>query len=131
MALMTWSSNYSVGLADMDAQHRQWIAILNRLHDAMREGKAREIQGKILQEMVAYAHAHFSNEEFMLRMRSYPSLTAHQQKHVGFSVQVALLQSKMNSGNSLTLELMDLLREWLTNHILVEDKKYGVWMKAA
>lgn len=115
MAWTTRSQPYSVGLAYVDAQHQQWIAILNRLHAAMREGNALEIQGKLLQELVAFSRAHFANEEFMLQRRNYPSLSAHRQLHIAFNRQVSDLQIQMNADSSLTLEVMDLLRGWLSN----------------
>ena len=35
MPLMDWNRSYSVGVAEMDAQHQKWFGILNKLHDAM------------------------------------------------------------------------------------------------
>jgi hypothetical protein len=65
MALLTWERKYSVGVDAMDAQHQKWIGILNRLHDAMLTGKAKEMQLSILAEMVAYTRTHFLQEELL------------------------------------------------------------------
>ncbi len=131
MALMTWNNNYSVGVATMDGEHRKWFGILNELHEAMLAGKAREIQQRVMVEMVAYTHSHFASEEALLSAKSYSNLAEHRQKHAKFSAQVREMQSKMESGESvLTVEVMDSLKQWLNSHILTEDMKYGAWIRA-
>lgn len=41
-------NKYSVGVAEMDAQHRKWLGILNRLHEAMLAGKKQWLAKHIL-----------------------------------------------------------------------------------
>ena len=130
MPFLSWEPRYSVGAA-MDAEHKTWFAILNRLHDAMAQGKGRDIQQKILAEILTYTRTHFAHEETLLQTWNYPELPAHRQLHAGFIRKVQELEKKMNSGMPvLSLELMDFLRDWLSNHILTHDIKYGSWKKA-
>jgi hemerythrin len=130
MALMNWSEKFSVGVASMDAQHQKWFGILNRLHDAMLGGKAKDVQRAILAEMVAYTHTHFAQEETLLKTKGYPKLAEHQAKHAAFNKQVQDLEAKMISGASvLTHDVMDFLKHWLNDHILSTDTQYGMWLK--
>ncbi|ABF42651.1 Hemerythrin-like, metal-binding protein [Candidatus Koribacter versatilis Ellin345] len=130
MPFLTWETRFSVGAA-MDAEHKTWFGILNRLHDAMAQGKGKDVQQKILIEMVAYTHTHFAHEESFLQSRNYPDLPAHRSLHVTFTKKVRDLESKVKAGLPvLSVELMDFLRDWLQNHILTHDVKYGTWMKA-
>jgi len=39
MALVTWDQSYSVSVRRMDEQHQKLFALINALHDAMRQGK--------------------------------------------------------------------------------------------
>ena len=130
MPFLNWEPRYSTGSA-MDAEHKTWFAILNRLHDAMSQGKGRDVQQKILTEILAYTRTHFAHEEALLQAWNYPELPAHRQLHITFTRKVQELEKKMNSGLPvLSLELMDFLKDWLGNHILTHDVKYGTWKKA-
>lgn len=130
MALMKWDSRYSVGVGAMDAQHQKWFDILNRLHEAMLAGKAKDAQQSILQEMVSYTRNHFLQEEIMLKNKQYPVLSAHQQLHAAFTRKVQGLEAQVPSGESvLSADVMQFLKDWLQQHILQEDTKYGAWLK--
>ena len=39
MALLTWTTEYSVAVEAIDKQHQKLFAMLNELHDAMKSGK--------------------------------------------------------------------------------------------
>ena len=130
MALMNWENKYSVGVAEMDAQHQKWFGILNRLHEAMLAGKAQELQRLILSEMAAYTKTHFSQEELMLKMQGYPMLAAHRVLHVDFAKKVQDIETKLQAGRTvLTIDIMEFLKQWLGKHILTEDTQYGGWLK--
>ena len=127
---MNWTRSFSVGVAQMDAHHQKWFGILNKLHDAMLAGKAREIQQAILAEMVSYTSTHFANEESLLKMKGYPKLDEHQQKHRAFTKRVNDLKATITSGGLvLSQDVMEFLKQWLDAHILSEDVQYGTWMR--
>lgn len=130
MPLMEWESRYSVGVNAMDEQHQKWFGILNRMHDAMLTGKGRDVVQSVMTEMVAYTRTHFLNEELLLKTKGYPKLAEHKEKHAAFTKQIQGLEAKMLSGAPvLTIELMDFLKNWLKDHILAEDTKYGAFVR--
>ena len=93
-------------------------------------GKARQIQQAILAEMVSYTRTHFAHEESFLKVKGYPKLEEHQQKHRAFTRQVEDLQAKAVAGSAVvSLEVMEFLKQWLNAHILSEDVQYGTWMR--
>lgn len=55
----------------IDDQHKKLIEQINILHSAMREGKAKEVVGAILEELRAYTKYHFSNEEKAFERYNY------------------------------------------------------------
>ena len=61
MALFTWDTKYSVGLADIDEQHQRLFRLINDLHDAVQHGHGREMMTRVLQELVAYFKTHFAD----------------------------------------------------------------------
>jgi len=129
MAFIEWRASLSVGVAAMDQQHQQLIALINQLADAMTQGKSKVALGGILDELVHYTVYHFADEEKLLAQRHYPELSTHQSDHIQLTTQVADYQSQFRAGKlALSFDLMNFLRDWLANHIQISDKKYGVFL---
>jgi hemerythrin len=125
MALVTWNNNYSVGIATIDQQHMSLFDALNELHSAMMQGKAKEITGSLIRNLVAYTREHFSMEEAMLVKASFRDLAKHRRRHAEFTQQITGFLARFEKGDlSLNVELLNVLRDWLTNHIMREDHSY-------
>ena len=67
MNAVSWSSQYSVGIATIDSEHQKLIALINDLHAAMKEG-GEAAMGKILDGLAAYTVSHFANEEKLMHL---------------------------------------------------------------
>jgi hemerythrin len=132
MAFVDWNDRYSVGVAQVDQQHKKLVALINQLHEAMSSGKGQAVLGPVCTELVSYARTHFAQEEQMLKLHRYPDLTAHQAVHAKLTAEVGELQKKLESKQSvLTMDVMGFLRTWLTDHIMQTDQKYAGHMKQA
>ncbi len=132
MPLIQWDQKFSVGVQAMDQQHQRWFGILNNLHEAMQQGKGKEVLHKILAEMTDYTRTHFQREEELLKSAGYPQLAEHLGKHKAFTGKIAEMETKANKGDTvLTFDLMDSLKAWLEDHILKEDAKYGIFLAGA
>jgi hemerythrin len=129
MALLTWSDGLSVGVKAMDEQHKILVEILNELHTAMMDGQAHAIAGALLDKLVDYTHFHFACEEKLIGGAQFPGLALHRQQHQDLTKEVEVFVARYRKGEEmLTLHLMNFLRDWLSNHILEEDKQYGLWL---
>lgn len=125
MVLFPWSDSYSVGNQQFDSQHKVLIGLINDLSDAMKQGKGKDILGKILSDLVNYTKTHFAEEERLMMSTAYPNFMAHKMAHDKFTAQVVDFQQKYQAGNTLiTLELMNMLKDWLIQHIQGVDKQY-------
>jgi len=130
MPLFNWSDKYSVGVHMFDNQHKRLVELINDLHDAMRAAKGREVLGDILKGLLDYTRMHFADEERQMTTFSYPDYAAHRVEHEKLVARVVELKAKHDSGdNTITIEVMNFLKDWLINHILVTDKKYGQFFK--
>ncbi len=131
MALLTWSSKYSVNVGSLDSQHNVLFGILNDLHEAMMKGQAQKMTGELLGKLVKYTREHFTAEEALMASTGYPELAQHRIKHSDLIKQVDEFSARYERGETaLNLQLMNFLRDWLSNHIQNEDQKYGPWMNA-
>ncbi len=129
MALLSWSSKYSVGVKSMDSQHSVLFGMLNDLHEAMMKGQAQKVAGELLLKLAKYTRDHFTAEEAMMTSTRYPELAQHRIKHRDLMKQVNEFAARYARGETtLNVQLLNFLRDWLTNHIQHEDQKYGPWL---
>lgn len=93
-------------------------------------GKAKEILGDILKKLVEYTLYHFSTEEKYFDKYEYPESETHKQQHKDLVDQVAKIKEKFDAGERvLSIEVMNFLRDWLHDHILGSDVKFGPFLK--
>lgn len=129
MALLDWNDNYSVKVKEIDNQHKKLVELINTLHDGMKSGKGKEVLGKILDELANYTVYHFGYEEKLFEKHGYPESIIHKRQHSDLVSQVQkFIESYKNGNGVLTIELMNFLRDWLTQHIAGSDKKYTVFL---
>lgn len=130
--MVTWNSKYSVGIAQIDAQHQKLIGLVNDLNAAMLQGRADEIMGEIFDDLISYTATHFAHEEDLMRRYSYSDLAEHKAEHDRLVKKVRLLQEEFHSGSMvISLDLMAFLRNWVVSHICGMDKKYSPHLQAA
>jgi hemerythrin len=126
MAAFAWKPEYSVSVSVLDTQHKKLLALAQNLHEAMSAGRGREVLGRCLNELVDYTKTHFAEEESLLARHNNPELPQHRLQHSQLIKQIADFQQQFASGNAfITIDLMDFIRNWITNHILQTDKRYA------
>lgn len=126
MALISWSNMLSTGISEQDTQHKKLIDLINQLNDSMQAGKSTEVLGKVLSELVNYTVYHFGYEEKLMAQHKYEDTPAHKAEHTKFVQTAGDLKKKFDSGNAvISVEIMNFLRDWLTNHIMKTVKKMG------
>ena len=129
--LIKWSDRFSTGVTEMDNQHKVLIDFVNKLDSAMKTGKGKQVVGDILDGLIAYTGNHFKAEEELLTTHGYgdyPQQKAEHEKLVGQALEI---QKDFHGGKPVnTIELMDFLKDWLTNHIQKMDKQYGPFLNS-
>jgi hemerythrin len=127
MAFYSWKPEYSVENDLMDKQHQVLIEMINKMHDAMKVGKGGVEAGIIVNEMIDYSAMHFAAEEDLMKKHHYVGLNDHIKEHKAFMLKAAEFQKEISKGSfTLSMEITNFLKEWLTNHILVNDKAYSM-----
>jgi hemerythrin-like metal-binding protein len=128
--LFPWKDAYSVRIPRIDTQHKGLIALINDLHTAMLEGRAKAALSRIVDELVEYTVQHFAFEESMLLQHGYSALAEHQLLHKKLCSQVFDLRDKFRAGKiTVTIETMEFLKNWLSGHILSADMAYSRELK--
>ncbi len=125
MAIMIWNQSYSVGVQELDEQHKSLIRMINEMHYAMNNDKGQEAISSIVEQMFDYMELHFTTEEGYMQQYGYLGLQAHQRQHEEFRVKARDLRERVNAGEFvLSFEIVQFLSDWLQSHIMVTDKKY-------
>ena len=133
MPRIEWDNSFSVLNTEIDDQHKEWIRIFNKMHEILTgdntEAKYTAAEDSI-KAMLDYAREHFKFEEEYMRNIDYPELVQHHRKHKDFDTQVyELFRDIQNGGVVLNTEIISMVKGWLLNHILVEDKKYALFFE--
>jgi len=129
--LFQWTKDLSVNIVEIDNQHKKLIELINLLHDSMKAGKGKDILGKILTDLADYTVYHFGTEEKMFQKYKYPASSLHKKEHDDLTKQVMDIKAKLDAGKSvITMEIMTLLKDWLSNHILQTDKRYSAFFNS-
>jgi len=125
MPLITWKSSYDIGIPSIDLQHRKLADIINDLHDAFTEGRSRNILSTIQERLIDYTIYHFQSEEKLLAQYKYDDLDSQRASHDAFIKRMSGFKARFISGEeSLSIEMIKFLVDWLINHILKSDKAY-------
>lgn len=126
MALLNWKSEYSVGNAQVDADHRHLFDLINEFHYAFTHNRDRRTIARVLNDLVKYSEEHFQREEQMMAATEYPQLDEHRRIHGDLIETVFQLQAKFEQNAvKLESETVEFLRRWLIDHIAEHDMKFG------
>ena len=125
MPFIKWKTEYSVGVFEIDNQHKKLVGLINKLFDAMKQGKANDVLGQIITELLFYAQTHFQTEEKYFDLFNYKETEEHKLIHRSFVDEMKEFKAGFDSGKiTLSLDVFNFLKKWLDEHILGEDKKY-------
>ncbi|HMA64703.1 MAG TPA: bacteriohemerythrin [Chitinispirillaceae bacterium] len=125
MAFMEWNDSMSVGVQQIDNEHKKLVDLVNTLNDSMKNGKSKEALQIVFSELVDYTIEHFSNEELLMQKVNYSNITVHKREHDELTKKVRVLKDDFISGKMMvSIEVRDFLKNWIVNHIQKTDKLY-------
>ncbi len=131
MPKIEWNESFSVNNKEIDQQHQKWLEIFNKLHESLLKGKASDYKSlniNTLKEMLDYAKFHFDFEEKYMRQIDFPDLIPHRRLHRDFDTQIYQYYREAKNGHIvLNTTIIKIIKNWLLQHIMVEDQKYNIF----
>jgi hemerythrin len=127
MPLFKWYKKYSVNNKELDEHHKTLFGIFNRLYDNCLGRESANCLEPIVEELVSYSRYHFLAEEQHMMDIGYKEIDKHINEHRGFTKKTLYLQQVADkNAPEVTKELIVYLKNWLLNHIIIEDKKFSI-----
>jgi len=122
--LLSWSFTFSTGIAAIDGQHRNLIAIINRLNASSADPEMVRIA---VAELMDYTVYHFGFEADLMGKFGVACASEHLAEHGDFVGQAKSFTKALDREPTAALSqrVASFLAGWLTNHIVVSDKKLG------
>jgi hemerythrin len=127
-----WTEKYSVNVAEIDEQHKEFINICNDLL-TLAESETFTKEEALIKAMKLgdYASYHLGTEEDIFVKTKYPETSSHTEAHNKFREKAKGLINQVRDENIDTKktikEAANFSGEWLLTHILSLDKKYSKW----
>lgn len=115
----------SVGIKEIDDQHKQLVDTIASLNDAIINKKEDKEMHAIFNKLYDYILFHFSTEEKYFDKFNYERTNEHKAAHQFFADRVIKIQKEVdNDVHRLSLELIAFLEFWLVGHVMVMDQQY-------
>jgi hemerythrin len=126
---MKWREELRTNIESLDSEHQMLMSLINDLHEARLLSKDPAVLHDNLLMLEGYTRAHFAAEEEQMKQLHYPDYETHKALHDALVSSVRDMVQRFESGESvLTIESMQFMRRWLTEHILLTDKKLGAYL---
>ncbi|MGV8892763.1 MAG: bacteriohemerythrin [Burkholderiaceae bacterium] len=130
MTFMPWSEDFSVGLSVVDEQHRWLFDATNRIYDELnKETVDRKVIAEVIEGLMDYTMNHFIVEEVEFERYDYPDTRAHKALHNTFTSSIMNMLTNFEAGEAVENEMLELLKNWLLQHILKVDRAYVPFFK--
>lgn len=131
--LTIWKDEYSVGIDEVDAQHKVLVNCIGTLEQAIASGDEKQRWSAIhyaIVQLSDYTRIHFSVEESLMRILNYPERDLHTAQHQHFVTYLRDMERKSITHDVSEHDIVGFLRHWLLTHILQDDKKYAEFFAA-
>lgn len=122
----------ATGFAEIDAQHRDWIAMFNDFENAIRQQKGTQVYSEALLFIIRYAETHFTFEEKLMEKYHSTGRLANKAEHDKLRSRIrdfSYMTWPVGATEQDVLALEAELVDWLKNHIMTVDVKLKDWVK--
>lgn len=126
MFAIEWNESFSVGVKELDEQHKRLFKIFDDLLGSLDTAADSRAVVDVLEGLKEYASVHFATEEKYMSECGYPQLENHKRTHEQFRKKVDDLCSNATMQPVTVLsDTLKFLYAWLSDHILSCDRKYA------
>ncbi len=131
LPIFYWRNEYCINIQKIDDHHKQMLTKANKLCEAIDSKKETPILDASIGFLIDFVLYHFAEEENLLKEHYYNDYESHQMKHQKLIEDIMKIKEQLsNDGIEMNMEVLDLFKDWIIDHILTEDRKYGPYLNA-
>jgi hemerythrin len=123
MALLQWKDHYSVGIDAVDHEHKELIALINRLHDKLGAKENEDSISAFFGDLFRGISAHFALEERFMRERGYDQIAQHKADHERLLDEIRDIMDDFEEHEVASAELTTRLDAWFSRHFETHDAR--------
>ncbi|MEF3254260.1 MAG: bacteriohemerythrin, partial [Deferribacterales bacterium] len=127
-----WQDSFSIGVKQIDDQHKSLISLSNKFHNALLNGQGTDVIEDVLKFLSLYVKIHFKTEEIYMAEHNYPLIKDHKAEHLELikfvdELKKSYVNNTLNHSDALKLNIK--LYQWYLKHIAESDKKLGDYLQ--
>jgi hemerythrin len=126
-----WEESFSLGMEELDNQHREMFSRFNDLITACTTGSGREEALRMVEYLNSYAAAHFTKEEELQHQYGYPNSSRHKEEHDAFVRELSSLEQQFREQGPvprLVATTNHVVAVWLIDHISRLDAEFARYL---
>lgn len=127
-----WRDSYAIGIKEIDDEHKQLFAAIDKLFTACSQGKGKEEVGNTLTFLEDYTKVHFTDEQKLHIKYEYPEKNTHKDIHDNFLKDLDALKKQFKEEGASVLFISTVNKkvvDWLIHHIGNSDKAFASFVK--
>lgn len=131
MAELRWTPRESVGIPELDADHREMYALTQYLVSALQTGAPQAEVQAVVDDLLEATLAHFEHEERLLEEAAYPEAEAHRHSHDRLLRTILHFRADVRHRRYDPAVAATFIHAWVSDHVHNEDTRYTGHLLAA
>ncbi len=132
---MEWNDKLATGIDTIDSQHRELFIRINKLVQAIKEHRCKDEIDGVIKFLEDYAKIHFAEEERYMQDTKYAGYGEQIAEHKKYLAALkdlkeqAALPRVHGSSYDLSATTNQVVVDWIVDHIIKVDMKFGEYLK--
>ena len=131
---ITFDKYLETGNQEIDGQHKELIARVNKLTEECQPGKEKNVAVQTLDFLMDYTEVHFADEEKLQQEAGYDKYQQHKEQHDMFKKSVdelrQMLEEEEGPTDAFVAAVNKNVGQWLVNHIQGWDKAVAEFVRS-
>ncbi len=133
--MLVWTKDLSVGVVEIDDQHRELFGRINRLLKAIDENAAADEIRTLFKFLETYVVKHFGDEQRYMdqyEMYGYSDAARHKSEHASFISSIGEFRADLEAAppsQQFVTEFAKWMINWYIMHIQHIDKGLGAFLR--
>ena len=124
MTLIEWREEYSTGIAGVDHEHQELIALINSVYEILDNSSDKTSIINCLGDIYGSISSHFALEERWMEQNDYDNYKVHRDDHERLLDDIGEITDDVEASSELNAEqLRERLNDWFLNHFKTHDAR--------